>query len=151
MIASEPSPHRASVLQHRVMRVCVVAGISGSARITAFQPFFLTFRVPYSVTRNEELIFPVAIYSYLDECFEVMTVSRDIRSDISHTDTLSFSPGNFPQLRWQQNQQSFKLFLSSDSPYSAAGGSHGGHGSLRASCGRGEHRVLHVRPGNQDH
>ena len=62
----------------------LLSGISPSSSIRAFQPFFVTFELPYSIKRGEEVEFPLTVHSYLNECFEVMkdvngicNVSRD--------------------------------------------------------------------------
>nr|AAN10129.1 alpha-2-macroglobulin precursor splice variant 1 [Ornithodoros moubata] len=46
-------------------------GVSDPARIKAFQPFFASFSLPYSVIRGE--VFPVtlSVFNYLDKCLPV--------------------------------------------------------------------------------
>ncbi|XP_061179924.1 alpha-2-macroglobulin-like [Saccostrea echinata] len=49
-------------------------GISSVSSITAFQPFFLSFTLPYSAVRNEVVPVLVTIFNYLTECL-VMRVT----------------------------------------------------------------------------
>jgi alpha-2-macroglobulin len=46
-------------------------GISPVASITAFQPFFLSFTLPYSAIRNEVVPVLVKVFNYLTECLVV--------------------------------------------------------------------------------
>ncbi|KAK3608171.1 hypothetical protein CHS0354_034128 [Potamilus streckersoni] len=43
-------------------------GLSLSANITSFQPFFLSFNLPYSVVRGEAVTLDVSIFNYKDQC-----------------------------------------------------------------------------------
>ncbi|XP_029451477.1 CD109 antigen isoform X2 [Rhinatrema bivittatum] len=45
-------------------------------QLEAFQPFFLSLNLPYSVTRGEQFVLEVTIFNYLDENIEV-TVTLD--------------------------------------------------------------------------
>ena len=49
--------------------VCISAkhglGIAAPAQITAFQPFFLDYSLPYSVKRGEQLRLKVSLYNYM--------------------------------------------------------------------------------------
>nr|XP_033793757.1 CD109 antigen isoform X2 [Geotrypetes seraphini] len=42
------------------------------AQLEAFQPFFVSLNLPYSVTRGEQFILEVTIFNYLDETSEVI-------------------------------------------------------------------------------
>lgn len=46
-------------------------GISSVSGITAFQPFFLSFTLPYSAVRNEVVPVLVTVFNYLTECLVV--------------------------------------------------------------------------------
>nr|UCK81476.1 alpha-2-macroglobulin-like protein [Arenicola marina] len=46
-------------------------GVAAPARVTAFQPFFLSYTLPYSVIRGETIALPVTVFNYLDECLAI--------------------------------------------------------------------------------
>ncbi|XP_065137471.1 alpha-2-macroglobulin-like protein 1 isoform X2 [Paramisgurnus dabryanus] len=46
-------------------------GVAPSTNITAFQPFFVSPTLPYSVIRGEELIFKASVFNYLSKCIMV--------------------------------------------------------------------------------
>lgn len=46
-------------------------GISSISGITAFQPFFLSFTLPYSAVRNEVVPVLVTVFNYLTQCLVV--------------------------------------------------------------------------------
>lgn len=50
-------------------------GISSSFAINAFQPFFLSFTVPYSIIRGERVGIPVSVFNYLNQCLKVCFLS----------------------------------------------------------------------------
>ena len=46
-------------------------GISPMASITTFQPFFLSFTLPYAAVRGERIPIMITVYNYLDKCLHV--------------------------------------------------------------------------------
>ena len=48
-------------------------GVAEPTELLAFQPFFISLTLPYSVIRNEEVTIPATIFSYLRKA--CMTVS----------------------------------------------------------------------------
>nr|XP_034308643.1 pregnancy zone protein isoform X4 [Crassostrea gigas] len=52
-------------------------GISSISGITAFQPFFLSFTLPYSAVRNEVVPVLVTVFNYLTECLVMRISLRD--------------------------------------------------------------------------
>lgn len=46
-------------------------GISDTASITAFQPFFVSFSLPYSVIREEVVPVIISVFNYLSECLPI--------------------------------------------------------------------------------
>ncbi|XP_071112915.1 alpha-2-macroglobulin-like protein 1 [Haliotis cracherodii] len=46
-------------------------GVSESASVTAFQPFFVSFTLPYSAIRGEYISVIVSVFNYLTECIEI--------------------------------------------------------------------------------
>lgn len=52
-------------------------GISSVSGITAFQPFFLSFTLPYSAVRNEVLPVLVTVFNYLTDCLVMRVSLRD--------------------------------------------------------------------------
>ena len=46
-------------------------GVSDVARVTTFQPFFMSVRMPYSVIRGEVVNVDVVIFNYLPHCIAV--------------------------------------------------------------------------------
>ncbi|XP_075747662.1 pregnancy zone protein-like isoform X15 [Rhipicephalus microplus] len=55
--------------------VCINAedgiGVSDPAKIKAFQPFFASFNLPYSVVRGELVPVKVSVFNYLEKCLPV--------------------------------------------------------------------------------
>ena len=49
-------------------------GISDTATIKAFQPFFVQMTLPYSVIRGEEIPVTVTVFNYLSGCTGVSKV-----------------------------------------------------------------------------
>jgi alpha-2-macroglobulin len=49
----------------------VGVGVSPVTGITAFQPFFLSFTLPYSAIRGEIVPVLVSIFNYMSECLVV--------------------------------------------------------------------------------
>lgn len=47
-------------------------GLSPMSAITTFQPFFLSFNLPYNAVRGERLPITVTVYNYLDKCLHMM-------------------------------------------------------------------------------
>ncbi|KAK7480021.1 hypothetical protein BaRGS_00028754 [Batillaria attramentaria] len=47
-------------------------GLSPVTSITTFQPFFLSFNLPYNAVRGERLPITVTVYNYLDKCLHMM-------------------------------------------------------------------------------
>ncbi|XP_076341788.1 alpha-2-macroglobulin-like protein 1 [Tachypleus tridentatus] len=46
-------------------------GISGPVTVKAFQPFFVSFTLPYSVIRGEKVPVIVTVFNYLSECLPI--------------------------------------------------------------------------------
>ena len=46
-------------------------GVATSASVKAFQPFFISLSLPYSVIRSETLKIPATLFNYLDDCLVV--------------------------------------------------------------------------------
>jgi len=46
-------------------------GISQPTSLKAFQPFFISLNLPYSVKRGETVKVPATIFNYLDDCIMV--------------------------------------------------------------------------------
>ncbi|XP_071112931.1 alpha-2-macroglobulin-like [Haliotis cracherodii] len=49
----------------------VGVGVSESASVTAFQPFFVSFTLPYAAIRGEYIPLTVTVFNYLTECIEI--------------------------------------------------------------------------------
>ncbi|XP_030845260.1 pregnancy zone protein [Strongylocentrotus purpuratus] len=57
-------------------------GVAEAASIRAFQPFFLSFTLPYSIIRGEKVPVKVTIFNYLSSCLKIqlsMAESSDFR------------------------------------------------------------------------
>eukprot|EP00105_Crassostrea_gigas_P026706 XP_011447751.1 PREDICTED: pregnancy zone protein [Crassostrea gigas] len=52
-------------------------GISSISSVTAFQPFFLSFTLPYSAVRNEVVPVLVTVFNYLTQCLVMKVSLRD--------------------------------------------------------------------------
>ena len=74
MSVTRDIPHSITEWVGNAMCANTVAGIGVSevATITAFQPFFISFTLPYSAVRGETLPVLVTIFNYLEECLVVM-------------------------------------------------------------------------------
>lgn len=46
-------------------------GVAEGAGIAALRPFFLSLRLPLTVTRREQVPVTVAVFNYLEECLNV--------------------------------------------------------------------------------
>ena len=46
-------------------------GVAAPTEIKAFQPFFVSLTLPYSVVRNEVMRLPVTVFNYLSDCLNV--------------------------------------------------------------------------------
>jgi len=47
-------------------------GVSDKFKVTAFQPFFVSFTLPYSLVRGERVAIPVSVFNYLSTgCLQV--------------------------------------------------------------------------------
>ena len=46
-------------------------GVATPASVKAFQPFFISLSLPYSVIRIETLKIPATVFNYLDDCLVV--------------------------------------------------------------------------------
>ncbi|XP_070542070.1 LOW QUALITY PROTEIN: alpha-2-macroglobulin-like [Ptychodera flava] len=58
-------------------------GVSETAKLTAFQPFFLSYTLPYSVIRGEKVPILVTVFNYLSQCLTVelrISLSDDFES-----------------------------------------------------------------------
>jgi len=51
-------------------------GVSAPAALTAFQPFFVSMNLPYSVIRTEKLQVKLTVSNYLTKCMAVSTLRR---------------------------------------------------------------------------
>ncbi|PVD20025.1 hypothetical protein C0Q70_20519 [Pomacea canaliculata] len=47
-------------------------GVSPLISLTAFQPFFLAFNLPYAAVRGERLPITITVYNYLDKCLNML-------------------------------------------------------------------------------
>eukprot|EP00057_Strongylocentrotus_purpuratus_P027840 XP_011682314.1 PREDICTED: pregnancy zone protein [Strongylocentrotus purpuratus] len=57
-------------------------GVAEAASIRAFQPFFLSYTLPYSVIRGEKVPVKVTVFNYLSSCLKIqlaMAESTDFR------------------------------------------------------------------------
>ncbi|KAG1650780.1 Alpha-2-macroglobulin-like protein 1 [Nymphon striatum] len=73
-------------------------GVSPSAYIKAFQPFFASFSLPYSVVRKEKVPILVSVFNYLSGCIPVkLTLEQsdfyDISGDRTHKMCVCSKPG----------------------------------------------------------
>ncbi|XP_057308923.1 pregnancy zone protein-like isoform X2 [Hydractinia symbiolongicarpus] len=59
-------------------------GVAAPASIQAFQPFFVSVALPYSVIRGETVKVPTTVFNYLDDCL-VIQVSLDTSTDFDIT------------------------------------------------------------------
>ena len=46
-------------------------GVAAPATVKAFQPFFISLTLPYSVIRGEKIKIPATVFNYLDDCLVV--------------------------------------------------------------------------------
>ena len=51
-------------------------GVSPPATLKAFQPFFLSYTLPYSIIRGEKVTIPVTVFSYLPGCMVVSLILK---------------------------------------------------------------------------
>nr|XP_006814064.1 PREDICTED: alpha-2-macroglobulin-P-like [Saccoglossus kowalevskii] len=49
-------------------------GVSDTTTLTAFQPFFLSYTLPYSVIRGEKVPVLISVFNYLSECLTIELV-----------------------------------------------------------------------------
>ena len=58
-------------------------GVSDTATLRVFQPFFLSFTLPYAIVRGETARVPVTVFNYLQECIvvggEIVLVMNSIK------------------------------------------------------------------------
>lgn len=47
-------------------------GVAPSVGLTAFQPFFVSLTLPYSVVRGESFTLKATVFNYLTECIMVI-------------------------------------------------------------------------------
>ncbi|XP_057308905.1 pregnancy zone protein-like [Hydractinia symbiolongicarpus] len=59
-------------------------GVAAPVSIQAFQPFFVSVALPYSVIRGETVKVPTTVFNYLDDCL-VIQVSLDTSTDFDIT------------------------------------------------------------------
>lgn len=50
-------------------------GVSPNTGLTAFQPFFVSLTLPYSVIRGEVFTLKATVFSYLSQCITVSSPS----------------------------------------------------------------------------
>ena len=54
-------------------------GVSQKFKVTAFQPFFVSFTLPYSLVRGERVALPVSVFNYLTiGCLQVCAAAPTI-------------------------------------------------------------------------
>ncbi|XP_065060460.1 alpha-1-macroglobulin-like [Rhopilema esculentum] len=61
-------------------------GVSTTASLLVFQPFFVSLTLPYSLVRGESVKVPVTVFNYLDKCLTIrlsVEASNDFVTDIS--------------------------------------------------------------------
>ena len=51
-------------------------GVSPTAKLVVFQPFFLKLAMPYSAVRGERVRLPVSVHSYSSACYQVRSVQH---------------------------------------------------------------------------
>ncbi|KAI0227873.1 Pregnancy zone protein [Lamellibrachia satsuma] len=51
-------------------------GVSPPATLKAFQPFFLSFTLPYSIVLGEKVVIPITVFSYLPGCMVVQLTMK---------------------------------------------------------------------------
>ncbi|XP_033029933.1 ovostatin-like [Lacerta agilis] len=59
-------------------------GLSGTASLIAFQPFFVETAMPYSTIRGEEFLFKGNVFNYLNKCIELdveLEESQDFKAE----------------------------------------------------------------------
>ena len=49
-------------------------GVSAPASLTAFQPFFVSMNLPYSLVRTERAPIAVTVFNYQSACMAVSTI-----------------------------------------------------------------------------
>ncbi|XP_057303118.1 alpha-1-macroglobulin-like [Hydractinia symbiolongicarpus] len=59
-------------------------GVAAPASIQAFQPFFVSLALPYSLIRGETVKVPTTVFNYLDDCL-VIQLSLDTSNDFDIT------------------------------------------------------------------
>ncbi len=73
IVVRDEIPH--SITEWVASAVCTNArtglGVSAPSTIKAFQPFFASFTLPYSVVRGETVPVKVTVFNYLDDCLVV--------------------------------------------------------------------------------
>lgn len=55
-------------------------GISSTSNLQAFQPFFVSYTLPYSVIRGETLPVKVTVFNYMTDCLMVSTTKHQCSS-----------------------------------------------------------------------
>jgi hypothetical protein len=106
-------------------------GVSEPFKITAFQPFFMSFTLPYSMVRGESVDIPVSVFSYLASGCLLVTVAveRNVAFDLvgnsstqltvcaRTTETFSFRivPRQIGRLNFTVQASSVPAFTSAES------------------------------------
>ena len=57
-------------------------GVSPTAKLVVFQPFFLKLAMPYSAVRGERIRLPVSVHSYSSVCYQVRSVQHTLLSNL---------------------------------------------------------------------
>ena len=86
-------------------------GVASPAALRAFQPFFVSLTLPYSVVRGESLKVPATVFNYLKECLAVSChVNAHYRPNIlSHT--LSGETLSGETIRWAKFSSPSQKFV----------------------------------------
>ena len=58
-------------------------GVAAPTEIKAFQPFFVSLTLPYSVVRNEVMRLPVTVFNYLSDCLNVRLTFEAADDDVT--------------------------------------------------------------------
>ncbi|XP_046559069.1 LOW QUALITY PROTEIN: alpha-2-macroglobulin-like [Haliotis rubra] len=69
----------------------VGVGVSESASVTAFQPFFVSFTLPYAAVRGEYIPLTVTVFNYLTECIEIeLRLNDSIEFDLLNPERVTW-------------------------------------------------------------
>lgn len=82
-------------------------GVSPSSYIKAFQPFFASFSLPYSVVRNEKVPIVVSVFNYLSGCIPVSRHSSVLAFSSIHMLSYNFNLFIVVQIKLTLDQSDF--------------------------------------------